>query len=141
MLNLDEVEESVILPEQIAGVTFTDQHVGAETETAQEEVTANAQPVPQPAAPQPEVDTQPAPEPVATPTPIRQTIGMDDLAHRTTARINNIEERTKRLRKPNGLSELESEPAYKRRNIQLRPTPNSDESQATGSASTRKPAG
>ena len=131
VLNLEEVEESVILPEQIAGVTFTDQQVGAETEPAQEEVTANAQPVPQPAAPQPEVDTQPAPEPVATPTPIRQTIGMDDLAHRTTARINNIEERTKRLRKPNGLSELESEPAYKRRNIQLEPTPSSDESQAT----------
>ena len=131
VLNLDEVEEDIIHPEQIAGVTFTDQQVGAETEPAQEETTANAQPVPQPAAPQPEVETQAAPEPMTTPTPIRQTIGMDDLAHRTSTRIHNIEERTKRLRMPNGLTELENEPAYKRRNIQLEPTPSSDESQAT----------
>ena len=32
---------------------------------------------------------------------------------------------------PNGLTELENEPAYKRRNIQLESTPSSDESQAT----------
>ena len=130
VLNLDEDEEDIIHPEQIAGVTFTDQQVGAETEPAQEDATANAQPVPQPIAPQPEVDTQAAPEPL-TPAPIRQTIGMDDLAHRTSTRIHNIEERTKRLRMPNGLTELENEPAYKRRNIQLESTPSSDESQAT----------
>jgi len=133
VLNLDEVEEDIIHPEQIAGVTFTDQQVGAETELAQEDVTANAQPVPQPTAPQPEIETPAAPEPIPAPAPppIRQTIGMDDLAHRTSSRIHNIEERTKRLRMPNGLTELENEPAYKRRNIQLEPTPSSDESQAT----------
>ena len=133
VLNLDEVEEDIIHPEQIAGVTFTDQQVGADTEPAQEDVTANAQPVPQPATPQPEVETQEGPEPMATPSPapIRQTIGMDELAHRTSTRIHNIEERTKRLRMPNGLTELENEPAYKRRNIQLEDTPSSDESQAT----------
>ena len=133
VLNLDEVEDDVIHPEQIAGVTFTDQQVDTDNQPAQEEVTANAQPLPQPTPPQPEVETQAVPEPAVTPAPkpIRQAIGMDDLAHRTSSRIHNIEERTKRLRMPNGLSELESEPAYKRRNIQLEPTPSSDESQAT----------
>ena len=127
VLNLDEVEEETITPEQVAGVTFTDQEVGTEVDAPQEGVTANAQPVPTPTTPQPEVDTNPAP----APRPLQQDIGMDDLAARTAQRQINIEERTKRLRTPNGLTELESEPAYRRRNIQLEPTPSSDESQAT----------
>ena len=49
----------------------------------------------------------------------------------TAQRHFNNEERTKRHRTPNGLTELESQPAIKRRNIQLEPTPSSDESQAT----------
>ncbi|MGB1618191.1 MAG: cell division protein FtsZ [Flavobacteriales bacterium] len=129
VLNLDEVEEETITPEQVAGVTFTDQEVGGEVDTPQEEVAANAQPIPTPSTPQPEVDTEPAPAPA--PRPLQQGIDMDDLAARTAQRQFNIEERTKRLRTPNGLTELESEPAFKRRNIQLEPTPSSDESQAT----------
>ena len=50
---------------------------------------------------------------------------------RPVRRQQNIEERTKRLRTPNGLTELESEPAFKRRNIQLEPTTSSSDSQAT----------
>jgi len=129
VLNLDEVEEDTITPEQVAGVTFTDQEISGEVDTPQEEVAANAQPVPTPSTPQPEVDTEPAP--AAAPRPLQQGVGMDDLAARTAQRQFNIEERTKRLRTPNGLTELESEPAFKRRNIQLEPTPSSDESQAT----------
>ena len=56
---------------------------------------------------------------------------MEELAQRTAQRQQNIEERTKRLRTPNGLTELESEPAFKRRNIQLAPTTPSSDSQAT----------
>ena len=56
---------------------------------------------------------------------------MEELAQRNAQRQQNIEERTKRLRTPNGLTELESEPAFKRRNIQLEPTTSSSDSQAT----------
>lgn len=129
VLNLDEVEEETITPEQVAGVTFTDQEISGEVDTPQEDVAANAQPVPTPSSPQSEVDTEPAP--ALAPRPLQQGVDMDDLAARTAQRQFNIEERTKRLRTPNGLTELESEPAFKRRNIQLEPTPSSDESQAT----------
>lgn len=53
------------------------------------------------------------------------------MTERIAKRQNNIEAYTKRLRTPSGLTELEDEPAYKRRKIQLTPTPASDESQAT----------
>ena len=129
VLNLDEVEEETITPEQVAGVTFTDQEISGEVDAPQEDVAANAQPVPTPSSPQPEVETEPAPAPA--PRPLQQGVDMDDLAARTAQRQFNIEERTKRLRTPNGLTELESERAYRRRNIQLEPTPSSDESQAT----------
>jgi len=133
VMNLDEVEEDTISPEQVAGVTFTDQQVTADEDTQQEDATANAQPEPQPTPPRQEVDTEDEPETIETPapTPIHQDVDMDDHAQRTAQRQQNIEERTKRLRTPNGLTELESEPAFKRQNIQLEPTPSSDESQAT----------
>lgn len=53
------------------------------------------------------------------------------MAQRNARRTESIEAYTKRLRTPSGLTELENEPAYKRRNFQLSPTPASDESQAT----------
>ena len=46
-------------------------------------------------------------------------------------RHQSIEEYTKRLRTPSGLTDLENEPAYKRRNFQLSETPSSADSQAT----------
>ena len=83
-------------------------------------------PAPAPVTPAP---VQSAPTPA--PAPISQPIGNEELAQRTARRQQNIEERTKRLRTLSGLTELESEPAYKRRNITLAETPASDESQAT----------
>ena len=73
-------------------------------------MTANAQPVPQPATPQPEVETRVQAPATPNPAPIRQGVDMDDLAGPPPV-IHNIEERTKRLRMPNGLTELENEPA------------------------------
>ena len=143
MLNLDEVAEETIAPEQLAGVTFTDQQVNAEQEPQPEETVGNAPPVPQPGSTNRETETEPvsepteapaaAPAPTAAPSsaPAHQEIGMEELAQRTAQRQQNIEERTKRLRTPNGLTELESEPAFKRRNIQLEPTTSSSDSQAT----------
>ncbi len=141
VLNLDEVSEETIAPEQVAGVTFTDQQVGAEQEPQTEETVVNTQPVPQPPSTSRETETEPVSEPTeapaavpapkAAPAPAHQEIGMEELAQRTAQRQQNIEERTKRLRTPNGLTELESEPAFKRRNIQLEPTTPSNDSQAT----------
>ena len=145
VLNLDEVAEETIAPEQVAGVTFTDQQVNTEHQPQPEETSGNAQPVPQLAGPNREIETEPVSEPTETPAasptaapahtpppaPTHRGIGMEELAQRTAQRQQNIEERTKRLRTPNGLTELESEPAFKRRNIQLEPTTSSSDSQAT----------
>ena len=145
VLNLDEVAEETIAPEQVAGVTFTDQQVNTEHQPQPEETADNAQPVPQLAGPNREIETEPVSEPTETPAasptaapahtpppaPTHRGIGMEELAQRTAQRQQNIEERTKRLRTPNGLTELESEPAFKRRNIQLEPTTSSSDSQAT----------
>ena len=64
-------------------------------------------------------------------TPAPAPAESSDLAQRMAQRQQSIQEYTKRLRTPSGLTELENEPAYKRRNIQLTPTPASNESQAT----------
>ena len=66
---------------------------------------------------------------VAIPTGL--AIRLAIVGQRIAQRQQNIEEYTKRLRTPSGLTELEDEPAYKRRNFQLSETPASSESQAT----------
>ena len=143
VLNLDEEAEDTIAPEQVAGVTFTDQQVNTEHQPQEEETVGKTQPVTQPTSPNREAETEPVSEPTeapgaapaaaptSAPAPAHQEIGMEELAQRAAQRQQNIEERTKRLRTPNGLTELESEPAFKRRNIQLEPTTSSSDSQAT----------
>jgi cell division protein FtsZ len=46
-------------------------------------------------------------------------------------RVAKLKELSFKLKSPNGLSELENEPAYKRRNINLEATPHSSESQVS----------
>jgi cell division protein FtsZ len=46
---------------------------------------------------------------------------------RAQERINRIREISARLKSPNGISDLENEPAFKRRNVQLDDTPHSSE--------------
>jgi len=46
-------------------------------------------------------------------------------------RVAKLKELSFKLKSPNGLSELENEPAYKRRNINLDATPHSSESQVS----------
>jgi len=50
------------------------------------------------------------------------------LQKRAAERINKIKELSGRLKTPSGLSDMENEPAYKRRNINLDDTPHSSES-------------
>lgn len=129
VLDMDDADGEALLPEELDGVSFTNEQVAptAPVEPTQEPaapapIEAQAQPIPTPA---------PAPAPRSNPEPAPIQQDNTDLAQRIAQRQQNIEEYTKRLRTPSGLTELEDEPAYKRRNFQLSETPASSESQAT----------
>lgn len=127
MLDLDTATDAPLIPEQMGEVSFTNEQVD------RPEDTPAASPAPA-ATPQSETAAEPAaatPAPQPKPTPLTTPTGAEELAQRNARRAESIEAYTKRLRTPSGLTELEQEPAYKRRNIQLTPTPASDESQAT----------
>ncbi len=53
----------------------------------------------------------------------------DEQLKKAQERVAKLKELSFKLKSPNGLSELENEPAYKRRNIDLNTTPHSSESQ------------
>ena len=109
-------------------VAFTNEQVDVPEAPSQEAQT------PEVPAPAPAPASEPAPAftaPQPAPAPLENQTGAQELAQRNARRQQSIEDYTKRLRTPSGLTELENEPAYKRRNIQLTPTPASDESQAT----------
>ena len=125
MLDLDEAAETALTPDDM-DVAFTNEQVDAPEAPAQEAPTTEA-PAPAPASEPAPAFTAPQPAPA----PLENQTGAQELAQRNARRQQSIEDYTKRLRTPSGLTELENEPAYKRRNIQLTPTPASDESQAT----------
>ena len=127
VLDLDEAGDDNLIPEELSGVAFTNEQVNTEEPAApisEAQPAAQAQPIPVP-------QRAPVKKPAAPATPKPQQQDSVDLSERIAKRLNSIESYTKRLRTPSGLTELEDEPAYKRRNIQLTPTPASDESQAT----------
>jgi cell division protein FtsZ len=55
----------------------------------------------------------------------------DEQLKKAQDRVAKLKELSFKLKSPNGLSELENEPAYKRRNINLDATPHSSESQVS----------
>ena len=55
----------------------------------------------------------------------------DEQIKKAQDRVAKLKELSFKLKSPNGLSELENEPAYKRRNINLDSTPHSSESQVS----------
>ena len=127
MLDLDEAAETALTPDDM-DVAFTNEQVDVPEAPSQEAQT------PEVPAPAPAPASEPAPAftaPQPAPAPLENQTGAQELAQRNARRQQSIEDYTKRLRTPSGLTELENEPAYKRRNIQLTPTPASDESQAT----------
>ena len=127
MLDLDEAAETALTPDDM-DVAFTNEQVDVPEAPSQEAQTPEAP------APAPAPASEPAPAftaPQPAPAPLENQTGAQELAQRNARRQQSIEDYTKRLRTPSGLTELENEPAYKRRNIQLTPTPASDESQAT----------
>lgn len=55
----------------------------------------------------------------------------DDQKRKAQERIMKLKELSMKLKTPNGLAELEKEPAYKRKNVSLDSTPHSSESQVS----------
>jgi cell division protein FtsZ len=62
-------------------------------------------------------------------TAIEERITVDDHQRLTQERLQRVQEHSLRLRTPSGLSDLEKEPAYKRRKLKLADVPHSAESQ------------
>lgn len=60
--------------------------------------------------------------------PSRNKIAPEDHRMNTEERMERIKEYGMKLRTPSGLSELEKEPAYKRKNLELEDVPHSSES-------------
>lgn len=60
-----------------------------------------------------------------------QPISKEEMQRMTNQRMHRIKELTVRLKTPSGLTDLEDEPAYKRRNIRLEEPPHSSDSQVS----------
>lgn len=60
-----------------------------------------------------------------------QALTKEEIQRMTHQRMHRIKELTVRLKTPSGLTDLEDEPAYKRRNIRLDEPPHSSDSQAS----------
>jgi cell division protein FtsZ len=63
--------------------------------------------------------------------PISQQVTDEEQRKKAQERILRLKELSLKLKTPNGLAELENEPAYKRKNINLESTPHSSESQVS----------
>ena len=64
----------------------------------------------------------------STPSPVEAKAGQHEHQNRVEDRLARMREMTQKLRQPNGLSDLEREPAYKRKNPTFTDTPHSSES-------------
>lgn len=76
---------------------------------------------------EPVSENKPAPEPKKEPVVAKSQ--SDEQIKKAQERIAKLKELSMKLKTPNGLTELEKEPAYKRKNITLESTPHSSESQ------------
>jgi cell division protein FtsZ len=131
VLDMDNTEDEALLPEEFGGVSFTNEQLEPTEETLETPLAEAPQPTTTEAQAQPIPSPRTPPSQPAEPKPVPNQQDTHDLNQRMAQRHQSIEEYTKRLRTPSGLTELEDEPAYKRRNIQLTPTPASNDSQAT----------
>ena len=62
-------------------------------------------------------------------TPINHGISAEQMAIRSRERMERLRDISFKLRTPSGLTDLENEPAYKRRNVELEEAPHSSESE------------
>ena len=62
-------------------------------------------------------------------TPINHGISAEQMAIRSRERMDRLRDISFKLRTPSGLTDLENEPAYKRRNVDIKEAPHSSESE------------
>ena len=72
--------------------------------------------------------TRPVVAEVTAPNPVEAKAGQHEHQNRVEDRLSRMREMTQKLRQPNGLSDLEREPAYKRKGPAFNDTPHSSES-------------
>ncbi|MGD1844468.1 MAG: cell division protein FtsZ [Salibacteraceae bacterium] len=88
-----------------------------------------AKPEPAPVPQEKPVAQAPAtPQPAPAPTP---SVSPEDQQKRAGERIMRLKDLSSKLRTPSGLSDMENEPAYKRRQVRLDDVPHSSESQVS----------
>jgi len=90
-------------------------------------IEANENPQPAHQNHQPKV-ANPAPTMEKLAAPIRSRISLDEHRMSTEARMERVKENGMKLRTPGGLTDLEKEPAYKRKNLTLEDVPHSSDS-------------
>ena len=79
----------------------------------------------------PVTSNEEAREEVSNETSNESVVSPEEQQRRANERIAKLKELSMKLRAPSGISDLENEPAYKRRNIELDNTPHSSESEVS----------
>ena len=121
----DDVETSHF-PEDVSGIKFTDEQQADELESDLQGNTTDFTP-----SEAIEINSESHGEPVAQADTVNlatPAVSPEDIQKLSEDRMKRIMESTSVLRTPTGLSKLENEPAYKRRNVNLSHVPHSSES-------------
>jgi cell division protein FtsZ len=124
------VEEVVAEPETEKESDFAEPYMmtPAPVPVVEQEVSDAREPALKTTAEEPQGAVEPTVN--AVPKSINE-ISVEDQQARSSSRLNKLKELSMRLRTPSGISDLENEPAYKRRNVNLEETPHSSESQVS----------
>ena len=133
----DKVEEEEDVPEEPFLIT-------REVEESKEQVSfefdlKKENPEPTPVEEEPKMETEEptiirrelSPEPPKVETPAPKPMDSDQQLRKAQDRISKLKELNMKLKTSSGISELEKEPAYRRRNVSLDSTPHSSESQVS----------
>jgi len=121
----DDIETSHF-PEDVSGIKFTDEQQADELESDLQGNTTDFTP-----SEAVEIDSESHGEAVTQAETVNlatPAVSPEDIQKLSEERMKRIMESTSVLRTPTGLSKLENEPAYKRRNVNLSHVPHSSES-------------
>lgn len=126
---LETTEEEVLVEqEEVAPMSFEIKEVEVEEETPVVHVLELDEMEAETSLPE-EIIPDLKDEKEATQTPINHGISAEQMAIRSRERMDRLRDISFKLRTPSGLTDLENEPAYKRRNVELEEAPHSSESE------------
>jgi len=130
---VEERKEELVIENPIAEVVTNEEMAEsfASNILTEEPQAAEATPVVVNEAPATVVSETPIVDEKAEQLAKEEKIRNEEQIRKAQERIMKLKELSFKLKTPNGLNELENEPAYKRRNVQLDSTPHSSESQVS----------